>query len=94
MSHAAVSPFYIETVYAWYKLGVPSAEYFQFYVKFYAFHRMAQITVSTLLVNISASTTDLLAGTTNLDHTILGREPNVQDLIETVSDYFSLVLRV
>ena len=88
MSYAIASPFYIETAHAWYKLGVPSVEYFQFYVKFYTFHRMAQITVSNLLVNITATTVDLLASTTNLDHTILGREPNVQDLIETVSDYF------
>lgn len=47
---------------------------------------MAQIAVSSLLVNISASAIDLLAGTTNLDYTILGREPNIQDLIETVCD--------
>lgn len=51
---------------------------------------MAQIAVSSLLVNLSATAADLLAGTTNLDHTILGREPNVRDLIETVRDYFSL----
>jgi len=84
------SPLYIETRHAWYRLGVPSIEYFPFYVKFYTFHRMAQIAVSSLLVNVSATAAELLAGTTNLDHTILGREPNVQDLIETVGDYFSL----
>jgi hypothetical protein len=50
---------------------------------------MAQIAVSSLLVNTSATAADLLAGTTNLDHTILGREPNVRDLIETVDDHFS-----
>ena len=83
------SPFYIETTHAWYRLGVPSIEYFPFYVKFYTFHRMAQIAVSSLLVNISMTAADLLAGTTNLDHTILGREPNVQDLIETVGNCFS-----
>ena len=82
------SPFYIETSHAWYRLGVPSIEYFPLYVKFYTFHRMAQITVSSLLTNISATTTDLLAGTTNLDYTILGREPNAQDLVETVCGYF------
>jgi len=49
---------------------------------------MAQITVSNLLANISATALDLLAGTTNLDHTILGREPNVQDLVETVGSCF------
>lgn len=49
---------------------------------------MAQITVSSLLVNISATTADLLAGSTNLDHTILGREPNVWDLVETVGGSF------
>lgn len=51
---------------------------------------MAQIVVSTLLVNVSATIANLLAGATNLDHTILGREPSVRDLIETVGDYFSL----
>jgi len=81
------SPFYIETGHAWYRLGVPSVEYFPLYVKFYMFHRMAQIAVSSLLVNTSATTTDLLAGTTNLDHTILGREPDVRDLVETVGDH-------
>lgn len=81
------SPFYIETGHAWYRLGVPSIGYFPLYVKFYMFHRMAQITVSSLLVNTSATTTDILAGTTNLDHTILGREPDVRDLVETVSDH-------
>ena len=81
-----ISPFYIETSYAWYRLGVPSVEYFPLYVKFYTFHRMAQIAVSSLLVDISATAVDILAGTTNLDHTILGREPNVGDLIETVGD--------
>jgi hypothetical protein len=50
---------------------------------------MAQIAVSSLLADISATTADLLAGTTNLDYMILGREPNVQDLIETVCSYFS-----
>ena len=49
---------------------------------------MAQIAVSSLLVDISATAVDILAGTTNLDHTILGREPNVGDLIETVGDCF------
>ena len=83
------SPFYVETRYAWYRLGVPSVEYFPLYVKFYTFHRVAQMAVSSLLLNISATTADLLAGTTNLDHTILGREPNVQDLIEAVGDHFS-----
>jgi len=82
------SPFYIETIHAWYTLGVPSVEYFPFYVKFYTFHRMTQITVSSLLANVSATAPDLLAGTTNLDHTILGREPNVQDLVETVGSRF------
>jgi hypothetical protein len=82
------SPCYIETSHAWYRLGVPSVEYFPLYVKFYTFHRMAQIAVSSLLINISASAIDLLAGTTNLDHTILGREPNIQDFIETVCDHF------
>jgi len=83
------SPFYIETGYAWYRLGVPSVGYFPLYVKFYMFHRMAQIAVSSLLVNTSATTTDLLTSATNLDHTILGREPDVRDLIETVGDRFS-----
>ena len=83
------SPFYIETIHAWYRLGVPSVEYFPFYVKFYTFHRMAQIAVSSLLVNISATAADLLTDTTNLDHTILGRDPNVRDLIETVGDHSS-----
>ena len=84
-----VSPLYIETEHAWYRLGVPSVEYFPLYVKFYAFHRMAQIAVSSLLDDIAATATDLLTGTTNLDHTILGREPNVRDLIETVGGRFS-----
>lgn len=84
------SPFYIETTHAWYRLGIPSVEYFQFYVKFYTFHRMAQIAVSSLLANISATAVDLLVNTTNLDHTILGRDPNVRDFVETVGDYFSL----
>lgn len=83
------SPFYIETIHAWYRLGIPSAEYFPLYVKFYTFHRMAQIAVSSLLINDSATTADLLASTTNLDYTILGREPNIQDLIETVRNHFS-----
>ena len=50
---------------------------------------MAQIAVASLLVNISATTADLLASTTNLDHTVLGREPNFQDFLETVGDCFS-----
>lgn len=83
------SPFYIETAHAWYRLGVPSVGYFPLYVKFYMFHRMAQITVSSLLFDTSATVTDLLANATNLDHTILGREPDVRDLIETVGDHFS-----
>ena len=82
------SPFYVETKHAWYRLGVPSTEYFPLYVRFYTFHRMAQIAVSSLLANISATAPDLLAGTTNLDYTILGREPNVRDLVETVCSYF------
>jgi hypothetical protein len=82
-----VSPIYIETSHAWYRLGVPSVEYFPLYVKFYTCHRMAQIAVSSLLVDISAAATDLLAGTTNLDYTILGRAPNVRDLVETVCDH-------
>lgn len=86
----AASPFYIETRHAWYRLGVPSVEYFPLYVKFYTFHRMAQIAVSNLVINISATIADLLSGTTNLDHTILGREPNTRDLIETVGDRASL----
>ena len=81
------SPFYIETKHAWYRLGIPSLEYFPLYVKFYTFHRMAQIVVSNLLADISVTITDLLAGTTNLDYTILGREPNVRDLTETVRGY-------
>ena len=83
------SPFYIETGHGWYRLGVPAVEYFPLYVRFYTFHRMAQITVSSLLANVSVNTTGLFAGTTNLDYTILGREPNVRDLVETVGDYFS-----
>lgn len=50
---------------------------------------MAQIAVSSLLTDISATATNLLVGTTNLDYTILGREPNVQDLMETVCGHFS-----
>jgi len=84
-----VSPFYVETGHAWYRLGVPSVGYFPIYVKFYMFHRMAQIAVSSLLANTSATVTDLLACATNLDHTIFGREPDVRDLIETVGDPFS-----
>lgn len=83
------SPFYVETSHAWYRLGVPSIEYFPFYVKFYTFHRMAQIAVSSLVANISATAADLLGGTTNLDYTILGREPDARDLIETVCGHFS-----
>ena len=86
-SLTTASPFYVETNHAWYRLGVPSTEYFPLYVRFYTFHRMAQIAVSNLLADISATAADLLAGTTNLDYTMLGREPNVHDLIETVCSY-------
>ena len=86
------SPFYIETSNAWYRLGVPSVEYLPLYVKFYTFHRMAQIAISSLLANAFATTADLLSGTTNLDHTILGREPSTQDFIETVGDHSSLTI--
>ena len=96
-SLTTASPFYIETSHAWYRLGVPSIEYFPLYVKFYTFHRMAQVVVSSLLADISTTAADLLAGTTNLDYTILGREPNAQDLVETVSGEFlfqCLILKV
>lgn len=75
------SPFYIETQYAFYRLGMPSDRYLPFYRDFYISRRAAQIVISTLIDKTEPIFSDLLDECSYMDQSILGRNLEPRDFV-------------
>ncbi|PPQ99529.1 hypothetical protein CVT24_005319 [Panaeolus cyanescens] len=54
------APFFIETLYAWYQLEVPSPQYEPFYGHYYSLRRVAQLVISEANVNPKVTVEEFL----------------------------------
>lgn len=82
MLNTLCSPFYVETQYSFYQLGMPSDQYLLLYRPFYVPRRAAQIVISTLIINPDASLADFLDECSYMDQSILGRNWEPKDFVD------------